>query len=185
MNVLFYTNKLSSQPNGDYIDNIHKKWWGNYELLEDHHGFIQWLFPNSFQSRFNRLALPLGKLEIEEFRTNAEIARRYQTTYMMMLEFYGLKLKCKRSGEVTHCRHSLHRERSTTNPHKLFWQDRFHQTLLTSFHNHMRVTRILSSLVLCGFGRYAKQLSLFLGSEIKNGGLSDLKKCGVYEREWK
>ena len=27
---------------GDYIDTIHNAWWGNYELLEYHHSYIQW-----------------------------------------------------------------------------------------------------------------------------------------------
>ena len=30
---------------GDYIDKIHMEWKGNYEWLERHHGYIQWLFP--------------------------------------------------------------------------------------------------------------------------------------------
>ncbi len=33
MNVLFYTNRIASIPDGDYIDNFHhkdKKWWDNY-----------------------------------------------------------------------------------------------------------------------------------------------------------
>lgn len=46
----------------------------------------------------------------------------------------------------------------------------------------MRITRMLSSLVMCGFGRYAKELSIFLGKEINSGGLQGLKKYGVYER---
>lgn len=44
-NVLFYTNKIRSNPSGNFIDNIHKEWKGNYSLLEVHHGYIQWLFP--------------------------------------------------------------------------------------------------------------------------------------------
>lgn len=32
-------------PIGDTIDNIHKKWFGAYDLLEEHHGYIQWIFP--------------------------------------------------------------------------------------------------------------------------------------------
>jgi hypothetical protein len=59
LNVKFYMNKIESQPSGDFIDTIHKKWWGNYNLLEAHHGYIQWIFPNSFQSRFNSLAKSL------------------------------------------------------------------------------------------------------------------------------
>ena len=30
---------------GDYIDVIHEKWWGDYQLLEYNHSYIQWLFP--------------------------------------------------------------------------------------------------------------------------------------------
>jgi hypothetical protein len=82
----------------------------------------------------------------------------------MMLQFYGLKLKCKKTGEITHCRQPMNNNKeSVMNQKKDFWQDRYHNTFLTSFHNHMRITRILSSLVICGFGRYARQLSIFLG----------------------
>ena len=30
---------------GNFIDIIHKDWWGNYQLLEYNHSYIQWLFP--------------------------------------------------------------------------------------------------------------------------------------------
>ena len=30
---------------GDFIDVIHKKWWGKHEHLECNHSYIQWLFP--------------------------------------------------------------------------------------------------------------------------------------------
>ena len=73
----------------------------------------------------------------------------------MMLEFYGMKLRSKESGEIVRSR----------NPR---FDERFEATLLTCFHNHMRITRILSSLVMIGFGRYAKKLSLFLEEEIKS-----------------
>ena len=29
---------------GDKIDDIHSKWFGDYELLERHHGYIQWYY---------------------------------------------------------------------------------------------------------------------------------------------
>ena len=62
-NVNFYKNLSPSVPKGDFIDKIHKKWWNNYDLLEEHHGFIQWLFPNAFKSRFNQLSYPLSREE--------------------------------------------------------------------------------------------------------------------------
>ncbi len=55
-NFDFYNNEIKSKPQGkskiifysvkgDTIETIHKKWKGDYDLLEAHHGFIQWLFP--------------------------------------------------------------------------------------------------------------------------------------------
>ena len=29
-------------PAGNYIDEIHKHWWGKYEELEWNHSYIQW-----------------------------------------------------------------------------------------------------------------------------------------------
>jgi hypothetical protein len=46
------------------IDKIHKKWWGDYERLEYHHGFIQWLFPIRSQG-MNDESQPLQIHELE------------------------------------------------------------------------------------------------------------------------
>lgn len=41
-NYLFYQNKLASKPDpGGLIDEIHAEWFGQYRLLESHHGYIQ------------------------------------------------------------------------------------------------------------------------------------------------
>lgn len=37
-NFDFYMNKKKSVPYGDYIDNIHKNWFKDYDKLEKHHG---------------------------------------------------------------------------------------------------------------------------------------------------
>ena len=37
-NYLFYSGAKPSAPDGDYIDKIHHNWFGNYQLLERHHG---------------------------------------------------------------------------------------------------------------------------------------------------
>lgn len=44
-NLKFYTGRIASVPDGDFIDFIHEKWRGKYSKLEIHHGYIQWLFP--------------------------------------------------------------------------------------------------------------------------------------------
>ena len=67
----------------------------------------------------------------------------------MMLAFYGMKLKDRHTGEIVRSRFPNYKER-------------FFKTLLTSFHNHMRITRILTSLKETGFGKFAAELCKFL-----------------------
>jgi hypothetical protein len=73
LNVNFYMNRVISQPTGDYIDNIHKNWVKDYKKLEVHHGWVQWLYPNKYSSKYNNKAEPLKDEEIEEFLSNKEI----------------------------------------------------------------------------------------------------------------
>lgn len=41
-NYLFYQNKLASSPNpSGTVERIHRDWFGDYALLEFHHGYIQ------------------------------------------------------------------------------------------------------------------------------------------------
>ena len=61
---MFLKGEIESTPDGDYIDNILSKWWGNYDLLEAHHGYIQWLFPIREQG-MNYQSQPLQKHELE------------------------------------------------------------------------------------------------------------------------
>lgn len=44
-NLKFYTGKIASRPDGDFIDGLHDTWYGKYGKLEAHHGYIQWIFP--------------------------------------------------------------------------------------------------------------------------------------------
>ena len=128
---------------------MHENWFGNYEKLERDHSFIQWIFPNSFQSRFNLYARPLSPIQAEQFRTNPQIYNRYMKSYEMMLGFYGLKLKDRITGELMRSR----------DPD---FKQRMQKTLLTSFHNHMRITRICCSLTETGFGKFAVELCKIL-----------------------
>jgi hypothetical protein len=36
---------ISACCSGDLIEDIHDQWKLNYQHLESHHGYIQWLFP--------------------------------------------------------------------------------------------------------------------------------------------
>lgn len=116
--------------------------------------------------------------EAEEFRNNVTIAHNLITSYELILDFYGMELKDKQTGELARSQN---------------FQSRYHMTLLTSFHNHLRVTRILAHLYAVGFRRYGKQLAEFLRREIFGHGQSALKEdapmqklqqCQVYQTYW-
>ena len=82
-NFRFYMNEIPSHPDGDYIDNIHKNWKGNYRKLEFHHGFIQWLFPLQ-EACLNWSADPLQKHEIERIKADKKAMERILKSYELM-----------------------------------------------------------------------------------------------------
>jgi len=65
-NLLFYQGKQESPTAGGYVNEIHKKWFGEYEMLEDRHNYIQFLFP--IREAGMASIQPLTKHESEEFQ---------------------------------------------------------------------------------------------------------------------
>ena len=82
-NYDFYMNKTRSYPDGDFIDNIHKKWFGDYHRLEIHHGYIQWLFPLQEQG-LNWSAEALQKHEIKLIKADKTALKRILQSYKLM-----------------------------------------------------------------------------------------------------
>ncbi len=82
-NYKFYTNQIPSHPDGDYIDNIHKNWLGEYRHLEYHDGYIQWLFPLQ-ENGLNGSAEPLQKHEIELIKKDPKALKRIVLSYKLM-----------------------------------------------------------------------------------------------------
>jgi hypothetical protein len=82
-NYDFYTNKIASHPDGDKIDNIHKKWFGDYRRLEFHHGYIQWLFPIQ-EKGLNWSSEALQKHEIEKIKQDKKALKRILQSYKLM-----------------------------------------------------------------------------------------------------
>ena len=136
-NKLFYFNKIKSKPNGDFIEDIHKDWFGDYQRLEMHHGFIQWLFPIREQG-MNFHAQELQLHEAESIKSDPAVHERVKTSFKLMLDFYGMRLKNEKTGEI---------ERIEK------YRSRFHN-LNTSMHNYLRITRILKSLGELGYEHY-------------------------------
>jgi hypothetical protein len=149
LNTLFYSNHLKSNPNGDFIDNIHNFWYGEYMKLEAHHGYIQWLFPLP-QRGSNPMAQSLQQEEIQWFKAHAEAQQRLIKSYQMMLDFYGIVLRSEDSGELIRAHN---------------WQQRFHN-LEKNSHNDRRITRIISSMCLLGYEHLMTSFVQFLANEI-------------------
>ena len=136
-NFLFFTNQLKSKPDGDFIENIHRKWAGDYYKLESHHGFIQWLFPLP-EPGMNSEAQTLTMEEIKDIRSNEKALDRLLRSYELMLDFYGMKLVNRATGEISKAPN---------------WRGRF-MHLNQSSHNYLRITRILKCFGLLGMEKY-------------------------------
>eukprot|EP00030_Apusomonadida_sp_AF-17_P002129 a2651_67.p1 GENE.a2651_67~~a2651_67.p1 ORF type:complete len:384 (+),score=94.47 a2651_67:67-1152(+) len=137
-NLEFYMNARPSEPDGDFIDNIHAKWFGNYKLLERHHGYIQWLFPIK-EKGMNSLSQRLHEHEAVAIRASPEMQARVVRSYELMLDFYGMVLVDKTTGEVG---------RNEKN-----WRSQY-RNLSAQAHNFLRITRILKCLGELGFEHY-------------------------------
>ncbi|XP_061183644.1 opioid growth factor receptor-like protein 1 [Saccostrea echinata] len=137
-NMKFYKNEMKSYPDGDFIDNIHKNWWGDYERLERHHGYVQWLFPIR-ETGMNFHAQELQMFEIEKIMDDPKAFARVLKSYEMMLDFYGMKLD-EKTGQVSRAKN---------------WKARFSH-LNRSYHNYLRITRILKFLGEFGYEHYKR-----------------------------
>lgn len=152
-NIKFYRNETPSKPNGELVDVIHTKWFGNYDLLEMHHSYIQYLFPIR-EAGLNSSAQPLTRHEAETFRGDEEMLTRLLKSYDLMLDFFGMKVKNANTGEL---------ERSAG------YVDRY-KNLNTSSHNYLRITRIMKCLGMMGFEHYKFQFLKFVVQEIFQHG---------------
>eukprot|EP00753_Platysulcus_tardus_P013963 PLAT3944.3.p1 GENE.PLAT3944.3~~PLAT3944.3.p1 ORF type:complete len:287 (-),score=99.63 PLAT3944.3:134-994(-) len=154
-NLAFYSNTLVSSPRGALVEDMHDTWFGQWPLLEAHHGYIQWIFPTFTYSAFNGDASPLGHEEAAVMRRDVDVGRRIVASYRLMLDFYGMRLLDERKGTVGRSKE---------------WRSRFSAAIVRSGHNHLRICRIMSSLMALGFRRYVPQLLLLLNRELARGG---------------
>ncbi|KAL6063431.1 Lethal factor domain protein [Balamuthia mandrillaris] len=158
-NLLFYTGKIASVPSGDWLDNIHLQWFWDYDKLEKHHGYIQWLFPIFESGGMNFSSYSLKKEEAKEMRSNFEVGCRFLRSYRLMLNFYGMELVDIETGKVQ--RHSD-------------WEERY-LNLNWCSHNNLRISRILQCLGQMGFGQYKRPFLEHLETEITENG--QLQQC--------
>ena len=128
--VAFYQGKAA-----DYQGRTLSQIWGwDDRRLEEQHDYIQVLFPLPEPSHFNRRAPLLDAATLERFRTDPTIRANLLHSFGVMLRFYGFR-----------------REEGTG---QLVPADNFaaraDEWLWPGDHNHLRITRILKCLTLCG-----------------------------------
>ncbi|KAM4622691.1 opioid growth factor receptor isoform 2-T2 [Discoglossus pictus] len=162
-NLEFYRNEKPFEPSGVTIEDLLATWKDDYDLLEENHCYIQWLFPLR-ENGMNWHAKPLTKREITKLKEDNEVRRRFLEAYKLMLGFYGIRLLNEKTGEV---------ERADN------WQDRFGNLNYHS-HNNLRITRILKCLGELGFQHFqAPLVRFFLTETLCNYSLSNVKSSAL------
>ena len=146
----FFTGQIPSDQNV-MIDDIHNQWWDDYELLETHNSYIQWLFPARDVQGMNMQARPFSHGDGDEIRDNQQALDAVIKSYKMMLNFYGTQLSS--DGRSV--------ERSAK------WEERFPH-LNNSTGEHSRITRILTSLGQLGLERLKEPFLRFVLHEISD-----------------
>ncbi len=133
--VDFYRGKIR-HPCGVGIETI---WGWDDRRLEDEHTYIQWLFPLREPSRAVPGSPTIADDEVEEFRRDPALRERMLRSLRLMLGFYGfLGRPAAAPGGG-----------ATIGPGSDF-DAKSRNWLTPGNHNHLRITRILKSLVLLG-----------------------------------
>lgn len=122
--------------------NIETIWAWDDRRLEEVHDYIQWLFPLVEKSRFNPTAPVLTAADRQMFNASDELKSRVLASFKRMLQFYGLQ-----------CFEDMAAISITTAD---TFADRRDDWLHWGDHNHLRITRILTSLRLLGLDAYAQ-----------------------------
>ncbi|KAM6378074.1 opioid growth factor receptor isoform 2-T2 [Pluvialis apricaria] len=162
-NLSFYKNEISFLPQGLHIEILLEAWWDNYEVLEENHSYIQWLFPLR-EHGMNLRAKPLTCQEIQAFKKSKEVMQRFIRAYQLMLRFYGIILVNEETGELKRAGN---------------WAERF-QNLNRFSHNNLRITRILKCLGEMGYEHYQVHLvKFFLTETLVKETLPNVKRSAL------
>jgi Opioid growth factor receptor (OGFr) conserved region len=131
--INFYSGK-SSDDAGRMIEDI---WRFSFSELEETHDYIQWLFPLRTRSAFNPDAPTLKSETITVFHADSNLRDRVRRSLEVMLTFYGLELDQSNPAQPVIQKSKSFPARSVS------WLQPYD-------HNHLRLTRILTSLRLLG-----------------------------------
>jgi Opioid growth factor receptor (OGFr) conserved region len=138
--VRFYSHE-STDDRGRSLRQI---WEWDHGRLEGVHDYIQWLFPLREPSAVNYTAPLITDSTVTAFAGNAALRDNLKRSFELMLDFYGLALVDGVKGpEVVATGTFESRSRTWLTPGN---------------HNHLRLTRILTSLRTLGLRDYSVAL---------------------------
>jgi hypothetical protein len=123
-------------------------WEWSDRQLESVHTYIQWLFPLREPSQAVPGSPTIAAAEVEEFRRDPALRERVLRSFRLMLGFYGFAMS-PAGGPTDGPAGGV-----TIAPSAEF-AAKCRNWLTAANHNHLRITRILKSLVLLGLKREA------------------------------
>ena len=130
----FYLGK-DVHPDGFTIEQV---WSWDDKQLEYTHSYIQWLFPSTVPSQAVPGSPVIMGPDIEKFRTDQDLRRRFARSYSLMLTFYGFRIE---DGKVVRAGDFAEKSQNWLTP---------------SNHNFLRITRMLKAMMMFGFAAGAK-----------------------------
>jgi len=143
--IISFFEMIKPDSEGRTLDDILAK---SYEWMEFCHDYVQWLFPLVEESAYNPDAPLLTEFDIEYFRNNRDsiAVKNYIYGIEAMLAFFGIKID---SDTLVASKADNFESRKYT------WAEHFN-------HNHLRMTRMLKSMMLLGFEDYAHAVYNFI-----------------------
>jgi len=133
---------------------MHTEWFGRYDYLEHHHGYVQWLFPIP-EDGVNPQAQRLHHHEAASIRADEVMQRRVARSLELMYDFYGIRVADWETVRLERTEH---------------YETRY-ENLIQKRHNWLRMTRILKSIGMLGLANHQAPLCRFLLEEMKEGNL--------------
>lgn len=149
--LLFMQQQLA--PHGHLLSQI--QGFNEFDL-ELHHDFIQWLFPCAEPSKVNPDAPLLTRIHCEVIQISKGMKKEVGRNLDLMLGHWGIK----RVG-------STFQRADNFDSGSRYW-------CCPIDHNHLRITRVLTFLVLTGFGGVANALYDYLYQELLQSVLSNI-----------
>lgn len=138
--VSFYRHE-SADDRGRSLRQI---WGWDHDRLERVHDYIQWLFPLRERSMVNFTAPLVTDGTVSAFGSDPALRDNLTRSFELMLDFYGLALEQRESGPSI-------APSSSFEARSRYW-------LTPGNHNHLRLTRILTSTRLLGLAPYGAAL---------------------------